>query len=398
MRRQYPRFLALVALLGGCGAAAEDVSAPPVVQAERTVRIGSVDDTASALTFVREIVVGRDGRIYSLHPQEHRVLIHDEDGRLVRAVGREGEGPGEFRSAGRIGLLGDTLWVFDHGTSRFTYFDLDGELLESRAIPVDLGDAERNPPRPRGMLSDGTIWGSPPAWSDEVADGRITRALNVRLDSAGKAADTLIAYSIANTSWRLHDPSNPRGVRSFREQPFGASEMVVVSEHRPEIVIVERPIATDAAKGELRVTKLGLDGDTIYSRSFGYVPKPVPPALPDSLAAAFARRPSTLPPSMAASWPAPGRAEQLARASLFVPPYLPAARSLVVGRDGTVWIQREDTGGDTSEWWVIDEEGRAVASMRLPAGLRVLAAARDRVWGTETDEMDVPYIVRYEIR
>ena len=398
MRRSAHRLLAIAAIAAACTAdTGESSSAPPVAEARQTLRIGSVDDSASALTFVREIVVGRDGRIYSLHPEEHAVRIHDSDGRLLRRIGREGEGPGEFQSAGRIGLRGDTLWVFDHGTYRFTFFDASGALIESRAVPVDLGDAERNPPRPRGMLSDGSLWGSPPAWSDEVAVGRITRALNVRLDSAGMAADTLIEYSIANTSWRLHDPSNPRGVRSFREQPFSAAEMVVVSEHRPEVVIVERPIATDAARGEFRVTKRTLAGDTVYSRAFRYVPTRLPAALPDSLAAEFAKRPSSLPPSMAATWPAAGRAEELARASLFVPEFFPPVTDVVVGRDGTVWLQRDGAGGESRDWWVIDERGRAIASVRLPAGLRVLAAERERVWGTETDEMDVPYIVRYEL-
>ena len=397
LRRAACILLTVFAIAGCSPAAGDDSSAPPVVPARQTLRIGSMDDSATALTYVREMVVGLDGRIYSLYPQEHAVRIHDADGRLVRTIGREGSGPGEFRSPSRIGLRGDTLWVFDHGTYRFTLFDASGELLESRTVPVELGDATSNPPRPRGLLSDGTVWGSPPAWSDQVADGTITRALNVRLDSSGRVADTIIEYSIANTSWRLHDPSNPRGVRSFREQPFSDADVVVVSEHRPEVVIVERPIASDPARGTFRITKRELDGDTLYSRSFTYAPTPLPPSRPDSLAAAFAMRPASLPPSMAASWPTPARAEELARSSLFVPPFFPPVGNLVVGRDGTVWIQREDAGGETREWWVIDGTGRAVAAVHLPANLRMLAADRDRIWGMETDELDVPYIVRYEL-
>ena len=396
MRYRNRRLLVLVAVIAACsGATADENSAPPVVQAERTLRIGSVDDTASALTVVREIVVGRDGRIFSLHPQEHAVRIHDANGRLLRRFGREGSGPGEFDSPSRIGLRGDTIWVFDHGTYRFTLFDSAGELIESRAVPIDVRSES---PRPRGMLHDGTVWGSPPYFSEAVATGDLTRGLDVRLDSAGRVLDTLIEYSVANTSWRLHDPSNPGGIRRFSEQPFNATEMVVLSEHRPEIVIVERPIATTEARGEFRVTKRALDGDTIYSRAFAYLPQPIPAKMVDSLVEWFVSPPSGLPPRMAASWPAPGRREELARASLFLPEYLPPVKEVVVGRDGAIWIQRYGTGGATREWWVMDDEGRAVASVQLPAGMRVLAAERDRVWGTKTDELDVPYIVRYEVR
>lgn len=396
MRERYCRRLMTVFVAVACsGATADETSAPPVVQAEQTLRIGSVDDTASALTSVREIVVGRDGRIFSLHPQEHAVRIHDVNGRLLRRFGREGSGPGEFESPSRIGLRGDTLWVFDHGTYRFTLFDSAGALIESRAIPIDVRSEN---PRPRGMLHDGTMWGSPPYFSEAVATGELTRGLDVRLDASGRVSDTLIEYSIAQTSWRLHDPSTPGGIRRFSEQPFNATEMVVVSEHRPEIVIVERPIATTHSRGEFRVTKRALDGDTIYSRAFAYEPAPVPAKLVDSLIDWFVSPPSGLPPRMAASWPAPGRREELARASLFLPEYLPPVKEVVVGRDGAIWIQRHGAAGATREWWVVDEDGRAVASVMLPAGLRVLAAERDRVWGTETDELDVPYIVRYEVR
>src|SRR5690606_11957666 len=63
----------------------------------------------------------------------------DAEGRLVRVVGREGSGPGEFRRLDALGLLGDTLWVFDSGNTRFGYFTLDGELIRHRLVTIDLG-------------------------------------------------------------------------------------------------------------------------------------------------------------------------------------------------------------------------------------------------------------------
>lgn len=398
VRAAHHATLLLSATLIACATGdAGDVIEPPPHAAREELRIGSVDDSATMLTYVRDLVVGPERRIYTLHPQESGIRVHDAEGRPIRTIGRAGEGPGEFRSPGNIGFLGDTLWVYDGRTFRFTLFDADGALIESRGFPVDLGEPGRNPPRPSGMLSDGTVRGSAPAWSQEVAAGTITHETEVRFDSSGAVTDTLIRFSVENRVWELHDPASPNGLRRYRDQPFGAAPLVTISEERPEIIIVERPIATNAERGEFRVTKLGLDGDTVFSEAFAYVPRPIPPELPDSLARAFSACPPSLPPRMAAGCPAPGRALELAREGLFAPAYFPPVSAMLPGRDGTIWLEREEAEGGESRWWILDERGRAVGSVALPAKVRVMAVERDRAWGMVTDELDVPYIVRYRV-
>ncbi len=52
---------------------------------------------------------------------------------------------------------------------------------------------------------------------------------------------------------------------------------------------------------------------------------------------------------------------------------------------------------DGPEWLVLDPSGEPAATVVTPAALRVLAITRDRVWGVESDELDVDYIVGYRI-
>lgn len=70
-----------------------------------------------------------DGRIVVAVPFELRVF--SPAGGFVQAVGREGEGPGEFRSAPRLGLLGDSLVAFDFRASRATIY---GPTLEANEV------------------------------------------------------------------------------------------------------------------------------------------------------------------------------------------------------------------------------------------------------------------------
>ena len=49
-------------------------------------------------------------------------------------------------------------------------------------------------------------------------------------------------------------------------------------------------------------------------------------------------------------------------------------------------------------WVVVDTEGKPEFRVQASSGITFKAALGDRVWGTGRTEMDVPYIVLYELR
>ena len=85
------------------------------------------------------------------------------------------------------------------------------------------------------------------------------------------------------------------------------------------------------------------------------------------------------------------------REATYAPDYLPAIKEMVVAEDGSIWLQRFSPTEEGSVWWVLGEDGEPLATAVTPEGLRVLLITADAVWGVETDEYDVNYIVRYEI-
>lgn len=381
----------------GCGeeAAESSLAGLPRLSLVQELRIGSVDDPDQAFTWFRELEVAPDGRIYTMHPQEETIRVHDQQGRLLRTIGRRGEGPGEFQNLGRMGMLGDTLWVLDFGTYRFSYFSLEGELLGSRQIPIDLGSGpDERPPRPRGLLSDGSIMASPPAFSRLVVDGTIKRQVVLRMDVTGAVADTLFTYSLENTTLEVHDPDSPRGPRSYVTQPFTDTEIAQISPSAPAVIRVDRTAARSSDPTAFRVTRVEFGGDTVFSREYEYTPIPLTDHLVDSIIRDIGQRLSKLPfPGRATQ----ARVEALARDALYRPAFHPPVSGLVIGRDGTLWLQREKTGADFVDWIVLAPTGEAVGIVAMPRDLRVLAAERGTVWGMESDELDVPYIVRYRV-
>ncbi len=80
----------------------------------------------------QDIAIGDDGTLVVSETGPAVVHVYGPDGAFVRDIGREGDGPGEFR-APFIGIRGDTLVVQDPRTSRATTFRLgDGSVVATR--------------------------------------------------------------------------------------------------------------------------------------------------------------------------------------------------------------------------------------------------------------------------
>ncbi|HZD06102.1 MAG TPA: hypothetical protein VE173_14420, partial [Longimicrobiales bacterium] len=130
--------LPLTALAAAC-AGSGDTSAPEVESwtlEGPTLRIGTLEGGPAALTAVADLSTGPPGGVFVLLPQDHEVRAFDASGHFVRAIGREGEGPGELQRPQALGFRGDTLWVQDPGLRRVVLFGAAGEPLGERAYPV----------------------------------------------------------------------------------------------------------------------------------------------------------------------------------------------------------------------------------------------------------------------
>jgi hypothetical protein len=83
---------------------------------------------------------------------------------------------------------------------------------------------------------------------------------------------------------------------------------------------------------------------------------------------------------------------------LLLPGYFAPIRSFFLTHGGSVWLQ--DTvapEGYGAQWVVIDPAGAAVRRVLAPSEITFRAAHENRVWGTGITELDVPYIVLYEL-
>lgn len=78
---------------------------------------------------VRRVMFDGAGRLHVFDAQAERVFVVDPDGALIREIGREGEGPGEFRNAADVVSLEDgRVVVADIGHRAYHVFDANGHF------------------------------------------------------------------------------------------------------------------------------------------------------------------------------------------------------------------------------------------------------------------------------
>lgn len=129
--------LAGSAACGGEGEGASGVAELPLLTvSEPTLEIGVLDG-AEEYVFgsIESVVRLGDGTIAVSDPASTRISVYGTDGSFVRSWGREGDGPGEFRSLSRLYPLGrDSLMAAERYLGRVSVYDLGGTL--SRQVPA----------------------------------------------------------------------------------------------------------------------------------------------------------------------------------------------------------------------------------------------------------------------
>lgn len=185
------------ALLAGCGGAPDGESArTPDGDAVRTVEHAGLDtsrvwefganpvvDVGGGEPLVQVAGAVRPGdRLVVADAGAHQLRFYDLSGTLLRATGREGNGPGEFRNLAWAGPLpGDSVGVWDGRLRRLSVYSRDGEL---------------------GRTADLGIKGFFPAVQGVFADGSLLVAAQtgaVRASGAGAWRDTAVFVRMSST-------------------------------------------------------------------------------------------------------------------------------------------------------------------------------------------------------
>jgi hypothetical protein len=356
---------------------------PRVWRVVEELRIGSVDDEAQALASIGVLDVDARSAIYVTQPTDHNIRVFDASGRLVRVIGRKGGGPGEFEGLGAIGFRGDTLFASDSRLLRTSLFALDGRFITS----FRLTNLVLKPPFMSGgathLLSDGSMLFMPGLIGMPDGQENDLRFPTLRLARDGAILDTALILIWRNS--RLIVNYGDR--TTFTSQPFNDDPLAAIATSGSHGFAVDRRSVQEASRAQFRITKFRLNGDTIWSRAYNYAARRLENASIDSVLQVVERA-------------HPGRAAFAAayRKAAFFPKYWPPIARAIASAEGGLWLQLNEANRGTFRWLVFDADGNSVSTVNVPAAAQIRRVVGDRAYATVTDELGVPFVVRYRIQ
>ena len=335
---------------------------------------------AELLTRAPWAALGPGGQLFVAQPVDLSVPVFDSAGNLVRRIGREGEGPGEFLRISGIGFLGDTLWVADRRLLRVTFFL--GDQIWTEPLRVVQAGPWLSPGVPRSFFSDGAALAWPTAVSEDIAQGRVSSLPVVRLERDGRSR-TLAMLDVSNSEWAVY----VRDWRGYSAQPFSDAPLLrAAGDGRGFYIVDRRP---SVGFGVSFFSELG---DTLWHREFQAERAEITRTEVDSI---VTRRAQSLPRQL---FGPVASVKRPLREALFLPERRRAVARADGALDGSLWVRMER--GDRACWWVINQQGRLEGSLALPpqndpAGL--LVATDSLLWLRRWTDLDLEYIERYRV-
>jgi hypothetical protein len=333
-----------------------------------------IDGNQADLVPIHTIAVDASGGIAVAQRQDHAVKFFDASGALIGSFGRDGEGPGEFRDVTRMGWLADTLWILDGQLNRITMVDPARRFVRTVTAPFstrpDPVDSVAKPgfgiAIAMGFYADGST---------------VAYASTTEFDAMARISSDLVTQAILT---RVSNPETSQTVRAdggTASPPFPNSPRLAVSPSG-DLITIARASLEGPDAGSFSVTALNPRGDTVFARSYPFEAVPIPRSVADSAIAARAAR---LPPALAE-----------AMRNAHIPPVFPPLANIIIGNDGTVWIQMRDTDAGRP-YRIVSGNGEPVGELVLDRTRTVAAVTASSVWVLERDADDVQSIVRFRL-
>ncbi len=384
--------------------AAQD-SVPPTLSLVGELRIG---DPAHPLFSAATVRVGPHGQLLvpqqvlspgqrgTMMMQPARLLVFDSTGALTTTISQGGTGT--FAVSRLFGWVGDSVWISDGGGrgGRPTItFGPAGTQVGVTSIniaypqPADVG---RIPTFTfSGALAryaDGTLLVSatPDSRDRLVRDSTFPGATQFvvigpdgmiqRILGRVPYGDLAISYTVPGQVGFCADVI-----------PFPNPVAWAVSPDGSRIGTATATIRSSDG-GELHLTVIKSTGDTLFARTVPFSGIPIDPvAAQHTLEAKYAEMAagnSTCGPNALANY--------RAKAPALTPLAQPPIKGLVVGRDGTLWLDVVLRGW--SGVMVFDPKGNVIGRLHLPPGAILAEAERGRIWVIEQGGTSV---MRYRV-
>lgn len=107
---------------------------------KKELTVGQMAEGGSLFGNISGVDLARDGRLFILDGINRKLRIFDATGKLLKELGREGKGPGEWDTPFMVKLITENeIMVADAGNRKVAYLDLQGNLLREVSYARNMG-------------------------------------------------------------------------------------------------------------------------------------------------------------------------------------------------------------------------------------------------------------------
>ena len=377
-------FRLLPAVLVGLAAAF-----PVAAQSVPRVALGRAEaelpDPFDNVTAVREL---SDGRVIVADRFAKTVTLADFRAGTATAIGREGQGPGEYAfPAGLVALPGDTTLLVDPGQRRFL-------VIGPGATPAGLLSFPGNMTgllRVRGSDRQGRIYLQGNELSGLQPGATLPDSVPVlRWDRARGRIDTLGRVKIPSIQSAASGSANARSF-VMRVQPFSPQD--------------DWSVGADGQVGVARVGSYHVEwwmpaGQKVNGPAVVYQKVAVSQADKDRFKAASGNPRGGFRMTVEGGAGRPGNAAPPPPPSLsepdwpqFKPPFRDGTSQ--VAPDGSLWVQRYGAADAPLMYDVFDGSGRLARQVVMPKGARLVGFGARGIYVATTTEDELETLARY---
>lgn len=304
--------------------------------------------------------VDNKGRMFVADGSEQEIKMLSFEGELLRVIGQQGKGPGEFRAISDIVVKNDSIFVLDSRLQRLSVYHLDGNHLYDHSVASKAGMPGKLlvPENKKGFVIQYT-----PSFCHGAGEENM-RISVLRLNNRSEVADTLFDAPCREA---LVNKSN--GAIQVLSKPFG---------RRPMFAMGTGSEIYYGWSDSLAATQYNLEGKIISSFSLPHDPIQV---TKEDLEDLIAHRSETFQ-------------KELREGSHDTKP---AFEAMLVDQEHKVWFKRSTVNLQEAIWWVVDRDIREIYTTKLPADIKLLQIKNGYAYGRTESDIGEPSVIRYNI-
>lgn len=345
-----------------------------------------------AIQTVRELP---DGRVLVADPLAKALYLVDLDQGTRTVIGREGEGPEEYRQPDAVWPLpGDSTLLVDLGNGRLVALGPDLEF--GPTWPLTVGEFQPGQPLvlaiPQGVDADGNLY------IREMGGGMggdmFPDSANVlRINRATQTSEVVGRFKIRDMTETTSGDANNQNT-SISPVPLSPEDAWGVTADGSVVV---------ARSGDYSVERIAQDGSVTHGAPVPFDPVRIRTPEKEEYVVELGRAGGGIQVGvamengrMSMSFARAGGADrEIDRYSWpETKPPLYSGR-IPVDPMGRAWVRRHVEAGEPSTYDVFDEAGERVATVLLEHGNRVIGFGENVLYVVSFDEFDLNYLERY---